>query len=74
MSECVRDRMTITVVSTLKTQGEVPEALDDRLSARRRGVTVVRFDSVDRPSLREAVLAILALPAGGRLAASRCSA
>jgi len=74
MPVCALDRMTIPVVSTLKTWGEVSEALAEQVSVRRLVVTGARFEGVDQPSLREAPLVVLALPATRRLSASRCSA
>jgi hypothetical protein len=63
MPDCVLDGMPTPVDSALKTWGEVLEVLDQRLSAERRAVTVVRFGGVDQPSFREASLAGVPLSA-----------
>jgi hypothetical protein len=65
--ECVLDGMPIPVDSAFKTWNELLEALDHRLAAGRRAVTVVRFGGVDQPSFREVDRGGLALSSLGRL-------
>jgi hypothetical protein len=67
MPEIVIDSLPTTVDSALKRWGELLDAVDRRLSADRRAVTVVRFEGVDQPSYREAELALVALSAAGRI-------
>jgi hypothetical protein len=67
MPVCVLDGIPTPLDSTPKTWGELLQVLDDRLSADRRAVTVVRFEGVDQPSFREAGLAMVPLSAAGRI-------
>jgi len=54
MPECVLDGVPTPVDSACKSWGELLGALDRRLTAEGRAVTVVRFEGVDQPSFREA--------------------